>query len=72
MASTTALVPFQGLFPSRASIDGLWGNLDHNHDRSREEVVVRVYKPDDFDGIYGPDGEEIVRLNIGGYVDIYV
>ena len=72
MDITNALVPVQDFFPSRTSIDGLWVNLDHDHERSWEEVIFTEYMPDEIEGIYGSDGSLVVKLKTGGFIDIYV
>ena len=71
MEITTALVPFQGFLPSRASIDGFGVEHDKHYHRRQEGIVVGVYSSDDSDGIYGPDGEVVVKQNIGEFINIY-
>ena len=73
MTTTTALVPFQGFLPSRAGLDDFWASLDHRRrNRRQEEAVLRVFKPDGIEGIYGSDGKRVSKLRTGGIVDIYV
>ena len=72
MAVTNALVPIQSLLPSPISINDTEVSLHYSPDRSWEKVRFRVYRPDWGDGIYDPDGGEVVRLKTGHLIDIYV
>jgi hypothetical protein len=72
MTITNALVPIETFLPSPISIGDLGVSLNHNPDRSGEEILLRVYTSDGIEDIYGPDGEEIVRLKRGELIDLYV
>ena len=65
MAVTNALVPIQSFLPSPISINDIGVSLHYSPDRSWEKVRFRVYRPDWGDGIYDPDGGEVVRLKTG-------
>ncbi len=72
MAVTNALVPIQSLLPSPISVNDTGFSLYHYPDRSWKEARFRVYRPDWGDGIYDPDGEEVVKRKTGQLIDIYV
>ncbi len=72
MATTHALVPFQGMLPALAGSNGHWLNLSRNSYRSREEIVLKRYMPFKTDDVYGLDGKEVVRPQTGKYIDIYI
>jgi len=72
MAVTNALVPFQGVLPARASIDGLLSSLNRNPHRPRGQVLHRVFKPREINYLYGSDGEEVTHPKIGTIIDLFV
>jgi hypothetical protein len=70
-AITRALVPIQSLVPSLTRIDNTEISLDLYPDRSREEVVFTVFTGDELDGIYGPDGSEVINQKNAECIDTY-
>jgi len=71
-ATTKALVPIQSLVSSLTRIDNTEISLDLYPDRSREEVVFTVFTGDELDGIYGPDGREVINQKNVECIDTYV
>ena len=71
-ATTKALVAIQSLVSSLTRIDNTRISLDLYPDRSREEVVFTVFTGDELDGIYGPDGREVINRKNVECIDTYV
>jgi len=72
MAITKGLVPVQSLMPSLTRIDRAGISIDHYSHRSREDVVFAAFTVDELDGIYGPNGREVVGPKNSEFIDMYV
>lgn len=72
MVATTALMPINNLLPIPARIVSPWIKHRHTPNHPREEVVFKVYSPDELVGVYGPDGEEIIVQRPGKFINTYV
>ena len=72
MVATTALIPINNLLPIPTRMASPWIEHRHTPNHPREEVVFKVYSPDELVGVYGRDGEEIIVQRTGKFIDAYV
>ena len=72
MVAADALMPINNLLPIPARIAN--PGIEHRHtpNHSREEVVFKVYSPDESVDIYGPDGEKVIVQRTGKFINTYV
>ena len=72
MTVSYALIPVERFLPSRVEFVGQW--VDHyyeNSNPSRQEALLRIVTPDSGGNTYGPDGEKVITLKTGEFIDIY-
>ena len=72
IASTNAVIPYQGLMPLQVPDKGFWLNRERQPAPSRNTVLVKKIGTDDIEDNYGADAKKTGHPMVGVYIDLYI